>query len=86
MNAKEVLDSVYQKKYSETKPGEFYPHPYPEWVLEAMKEYAKLYAIECCEAQRIICYEEAETHPPYSSIVKGTILNAPLPDCLNETK
>lgn len=78
IKAREIIERVYEKKYSETQPGCFYPEPYPEWVLDAMQEYA----IYCCEAQRIICYEEAETHPPYSSIIKGTILNAPLPEFL----
>lgn len=53
-------------------------------ILRAMKEYA----IYCCEKQREICAENAETITDtstsyvYTSVNSGTIINSPLPDFL----
>jgi len=78
MNAKEILE----KNGFDFEVFEIENEHSAKNLISAMNEYA----IGCCKIQRAICYEEAETHPPYSSIVKGTILNAPLPEILNDTK
>ncbi len=36
----ELLHSIYQDEYKNTKPGQAYPIHYPDYVLKAMQEYA----------------------------------------------
>ena len=82
MNAKEILE----KNGFDFEVFEIENEHSAKNLLSAMREYAKQYAIECCEIQRVICADEAETDSPYSGIIKGTIINAPLPEILNEAK
>lgn len=88
MNAKETLE----KNGFDFEVFEIENEHSAKNLLLAMKEYAKLYAIECCEIQRVICAENAETETDtstsyvYTSVNKNSIIGAPLPECLNEQK